>query len=76
MVDLLEVDSSMLASAGYDPERRTLVVLFNSGRAYEYYDVPAEVYQELLAADSKGGYMNENVIGTYAYGHFRGWKRE
>ena len=65
----------MIAAAGYDPESRILVVLFNTGRAYEYYDVPEDAYTGLLAAESKGSYMNQNIIGEYRYNHFRGWKR-
>jgi hypothetical protein len=65
----------MIAAAGYDPERRVLVVLFNNGRAYEYHDVPEEEYTGLLAAESKGRYMNENIIDVYPYNHFRGWDR-
>ena len=76
MIDLKAVDSSMIAAAGYDAEQRLLVVLFNTGRAYEYQDVPPEVYAGLVAAESKGAYMNENIISTYPYSHFRGWKKE
>ena len=73
-MNLKPVESSMIASAGYDPEDRTLVVLFNSGKAYEYYDVPPEEYEGLMEAESKGRYMRANIIGGYAYNRFRGWK--
>jgi hypothetical protein len=74
MIDLKAVDSSMIAAAGYDAATSTLVVLFNTGRAYEYYGVPPETYEALLAADSKGQYMNANIINVYPYGQFKGWK--
>ena len=75
MVNLQPVDSSMLAAAGYDPETRTLVVLFNSGKAYQYYDVPPEDYEALMASESKGRYMHAHVLGYYPYSVFRGWDR-
>jgi hypothetical protein len=74
MVDLKAVDSSMIAAAGYDAETGTLVVLFNTGQAYEYYGVPQETYDGLLAAESKGRYMNANIIDVYSYSQFKGWK--
>lgn len=68
------VDSSMVASIGYDPERGALVILFNSGRAYQYLQVPPEVYQGLLEARSKGRYLLDHVIDHYPSAIFKGWK--
>jgi hypothetical protein len=74
MIDLTAVESSMIAAAGYDAETRTLVVLFNNGKAYQYEDVPPEEFQGLMAAESKGKYMRSQIIGTYSDSLFRGWK--
>jgi hypothetical protein len=76
MVDLKGVDSSVIAAAGYDPERRALYVVFNTGRVYEYQDVPAEIYDGLMAAESKGKFLNEQIIDVFPYRHFRGWKTD
>jgi hypothetical protein len=76
MVDLMSVESSVIAAAGYDPESRTLYIVFNTGRVYEYQDVPPEMYDGLMAAESKGKFLNQQIIDNYAYRHFRGWKRE
>jgi hypothetical protein len=76
MITLVPVDSSMIAAVGYDKENRILVVLFNTGKAYEYYDLPLEEYEGLMAADSKGGYMRTHILDAYPYAPFRGWKRE
>ena len=67
MTDLEPVESSMISSVGYDPESRTLAVVFNSGKTYEYQDVPVEVYEGLMAAESKGQYMNEYIIDVYPF---------
>jgi hypothetical protein len=76
MVDLVSVESSMIAAAGYDPQASTLVVLFNNGKAYEYSEVPPEIYQGLMEAESKGSYMRANVIDVYPYQVFKGWQRK
>jgi hypothetical protein len=67
VMELHSVDSSMIQAFGYDPERQTLLVIFNSGKTYRYFEVPPEVYEELLAADSKGSYMRSFVIDCYPY---------
>lgn len=74
MMDLVPVQSSVVAAVGYDPATRILIVLFNSGRAYEYHGVPPEVYQRLQAADSKGRFLNQEILGVFPFKHFRGWK--
>lgn len=68
------VESSMLAAVGYDANLKALVVLYNSGRAYQYLEVPHEIFQELLGARSKGRYMLDHVIDHYPYAVFKGWR--
>lgn len=59
------VDSSAITSLGYDPSRKTLEVEFQSGNVYRYFDVPEDVYQELLGAQSKGRYFGSFIRGRY-----------
>jgi hypothetical protein len=66
-MDRVSVNSTMLRSVGYDATTRTLQVEFNSGVIYQYYDVPAEVYERLIAADSHGRYFNAHVRDQYRY---------
>jgi hypothetical protein len=67
ITELKVVESSMIHAVGYDPETRTLEVVFNSGRLYCYENVPPEEYEGLMAAESKGGYMRANIIDMYPY---------
>jgi hypothetical protein len=39
-MELIPVDSSMIRAVGYDPKTKTLEVLYNSGKTYQYYDFP------------------------------------
>jgi hypothetical protein len=48
------VTSSNLAAVGYDPDTETLEVEFKNGSVYTYSAVPADVYNELMEADSIG----------------------
>lgn len=61
------VTSSNIAEVGYDTNNRILEILFNSGAVYQYFDVPQQVYDGLMNASSKGGYVNSNVKGHYRY---------
>jgi len=74
MIDLYPVESSVIAAAGFDPQRRIMLVLYNTGRAYEYHAVPPEVFQGLMESESKGRYLNDKVLGTFPYKIFRGWQ--
>lgn len=66
-MELQFVESSMIQAFGYDPEQETLLVIFNSGKTYQYSEVPQETYDELLEAGSKGSYMRNCVIDCYPY---------
>jgi hypothetical protein len=67
MPHMTPVDSSNIESVGYDTSNRELHVRFLGNRTYVYSDVPAELYEELLRAPSKGSFLNRAVKGAYAY---------
>jgi hypothetical protein len=61
------VDSSMIASIGYDPSSGTVEVEFRSSRqVWQYYDVPESTYNDVRAAGSLGIAFN-----TMIKSHFR-----
>ncbi|ASC70191.1 Lysine--tRNA ligase [Halomicronema hongdechloris C2206] len=66
-MELQFVESSMIQAFGYDEKTETLLVIFNSGKTYQYSEVPKETYEGLLASDSKGSYMRNFVIDCYPY---------
>ncbi len=66
-ITMIPVESSMINAVGYDRENRRLQVIFNTGKVYCYEDVPPEVFEGLLAADSKGRYMRAHIIDVYPY---------
>ena len=68
MVEWTEVESSNIAGIAYIKEAEQLMVQFNSGSVYAYSDVPEQVYQDFLAADSKGKFFAQSIKDVYAYG--------
>ena len=68
-MDRQPVESRLIRSVGYDPAASVLEVelLAEPARVYRYFDVPYSVFDELMAAESKGAYFNEHVRDMYAY---------
>ncbi|HEX4771283.1 MAG TPA: KTSC domain-containing protein [Bryobacteraceae bacterium] len=65
----LPLDSSVFTAAAYRPGHRILYLLFRSGEAYCYYDVPPQDYRDFLAADSKGQYFSRYIRERFRYKH-------
>jgi hypothetical protein len=55
------VQSSDLASVGYDARQRILEIEFRSGGIYRYLEVPAAIHDQLLAAESKGRFFAAHI---------------
>lgn len=62
---MVKVKSSMVKSVGYDAQNKRMRVKFADGSLYSYANVPEEVYNRLLDAESIGRFMREYVIGVY-----------
>lgn len=59
-----EVESSVIRAIGHT---RVLEIEFESGRVYQYYDVPEDIYNAMLNSDSKGRYFNQHIRGKFPY---------
>ncbi len=66
------VTSSEIDAVAYDSAGKRLRIRFRSGAIYEYDGVPSVVYEELLAAPSKGRYFSEYIRPDYPYRRVRG----
>ena len=61
------VESSTLATVGYDESSDLLQLEFVGRAVYRYFAVPAAVHEALLAATSKGRYFNQAIRGQYRF---------
>ena len=62
------VESSSVDAVGYDPVSGKLYVRFvGSGNAYVYYAVPQSVYDEFMASQSKGRFVNAEIKDAFDY---------
>lgn len=64
------VESSTLATVGYNEGGELLQLEFRSRVVYRYFAVPAAVHETLLAATSKGSYFNQAIRGRYRFVRF------
>jgi len=56
----------LLSSAAYSDDRR-LQLWFRNGTIYQYLDVPPDIFESLLAAESKGQYFNRHIRDQFHY---------
>lgn len=65
-MDRQYVDSSMIASVGYDFNSGILEIEFkNSETIWQYYDVQESIYFEFMSSGSLGKYFLTNIKGQY-----------
>ncbi len=70
-MERVQVESTNLASVGYDHDSATLEIKFHSGGIYQYSGVPQDIYKSLMKAGSKGDYFNNYVKERYRYKRIR-----
>ena len=59
--------STAISFHRYDAIKRTLLIVFTSGRRYVYADVPATLARGLDDAESKGAFFNAQIRDRFAY---------
>lgn len=67
MPEMHYVDSSNVEQVGYQEDQMELHVVFRDGSHYVYQEVPAEIFDQLLVASSKGSFLNREVKNVYNY---------
>ena len=55
------------AITDFEYKSQVLTVTFSDGNAYEYFDVPKEVYRKLVNADSPGRFARRHIFNNYVY---------
>lgn len=66
-----DVFSSNLEQVRYSPTEEILRIIFKSGGIYQYYGVPVEIFDRLLAANSKGKFFHQFIKDEYKYDKLR-----
>lgn len=61
------VQSSVLASVGFDAPQQVLEIEFCSGRIYRYRGVSAELHAWLMRSPQKGALFNRLIDGKFEF---------
>jgi hypothetical protein len=64
-VERTPVNSSNIKSVGYDPIRKVLEVEFKTGSVHQYEDVPHDLPEKMVKADSVGRFFNQHVKNRF-----------
>lgn len=60
------VDSTLISWVDYDPATRNLAVRLRSAPVlYTHVDVPEDVYQAFIAAESKNSFYHERIATSF-----------
>ena len=59
------VYSTAIRAVSYNQKERKLIVMFTSGKSYEYRKVPKTVAVGFSNAESPGKYFNDKVLGNF-----------
>src|ERR1700757_279777 len=61
------VKSGLFSSAAYRAGARQLYLRFHDGKIYRFFDCPVTVYNEFVAAASKGRYFSQQIRNHFRY---------
>lgn len=67
----LAMESSVFTAATYHAGKRLLFLRFDSGDVYCYFEFPPELWNEFLAADSRGRYFSRSIRDQFRYRQLR-----
>lgn len=70
------VESSLVASIGYDAVTSVLEIEFHDEDVYRYFDVPEFLYKGFMAFRSKGHFFTSRVTGRFRHEKSRRGRRD
>jgi hypothetical protein len=57
--------SAVIAAYDYDAAAKTLTVRYQTGKVYQYLEVPEKVFKEMRSTMVKGIWFNRHIKGRY-----------
>lgn len=63
----VQVRSTSLRSVRYDAEKKLLEVELHTKDRYQFFEVPAAVYEELMKAESREHFFDRNIRLKYRH---------
>ena len=70
-MERIQIKSRLITAVAYDLSSARLEIEFHDGKVEPYTDVPAEVYRNLISADSPGSYYRHHIRESRPYVRIR-----
>jgi hypothetical protein len=67
IIEKVLVDSECIHDAKYNNVSNRLTLFYKSGGVYSYENIPRFYWHGLFNANSKGKFINKNIIGKWKY---------
>jgi hypothetical protein len=64
---ICEIKSSNLKKAEYDTTTKVMLVEFNNGLKYEYYDIPHQIFTQMRMSESQGKFFGSKIAKTFKF---------
>ncbi len=61
VIDRTPVESSQIKTVGYDPESGEMDIQFKPGSVYRYRNVEQKLFDDFMAAESKGKFFGQFI---------------
>mgnify|MGYP000052760752 CR=1 FL=1 len=65
--EILIVESEAVVYAQYKHREKELMIMFNRGATYTYFDVPMHVWRGLQRAPSVGSFVSKHIRMKYEF---------
>ena len=66
-VKWVPVESGLFSAAAYRSSARQLYLRFRDGKIYRFFDCPVIVYDEFMAATSRGRYFSQQIRNRFRF---------
>ncbi len=66
-IKLLPVVATTIKRMGYDTSTQTMAIEFKSDTLYHYYNVPKQVYLDMLNSESIGSFLAKEIKDKYKF---------
>lgn len=63
----MNMPSQFIRKYSYNPEQMILTVMFVSGKVYDYFQVPQNVFENFRSSFSKGNFLNRFIKGRFNF---------
>ena len=62
-----KIESAFIQEAGYEEEAEVMKIVFGNGKSFDILNVPVEVFEEFLNAESQGKFYHKEIKNKFTH---------